>query len=325
MLTAKAHSDRRNWDAKHRELTKLIRAKPDEWFVDDESDVYVVGITHAPTEFKFHIPREKLPHRLNRVRPSKVREKEAADWDLLPLAVALGPAPSAEQLQKQALDLSAVPDTIGALTKPFGGPSPLSVSLLLGAAGAGAGYGAGKLYDATIGRNRYVEEGRAPKSFATMGGILGAGLPLSTWGIVNMAEMGPKGLVSGWPGGAFKKAELSFSKAAAVAGGYYGDAIPVDNFNRMVLSDAAIPPVTRALSAGIVEAASRRRGGSRFISPVDVAHIAVGAGAGYLSGAILGKTFGMIGGLAPNAQQALSRTGALAGAVNSAVGVAFGR
>lgn len=57
LIRLKKESDRRNYAAKHRIATELIRESPDEFMVDSE-ERDIMGITHAPTGFRFHLPRE---------------------------------------------------------------------------------------------------------------------------------------------------------------------------------------------------------------------------------------------------------------------------
>jgi ADP-ribose pyrophosphatase YjhB (NUDIX family) len=50
---AKEHSDNKRYDQKNQILKKLMADAPHEWVVDDP-EPYHMGITHAPTKFKFH-------------------------------------------------------------------------------------------------------------------------------------------------------------------------------------------------------------------------------------------------------------------------------
>jgi 8-oxo-dGTP pyrophosphatase MutT (NUDIX family) len=55
LLAAKAHSDRREYERKHEILRRLIAKAPQDWSVDDPKPKYK-GITHVPTQFRFHAP-----------------------------------------------------------------------------------------------------------------------------------------------------------------------------------------------------------------------------------------------------------------------------
>ena len=53
LRAAKEHSDNKRYDQKNQILKKLMAEAPHEWVVDDPAP-YHMGITHAPTKFKFH-------------------------------------------------------------------------------------------------------------------------------------------------------------------------------------------------------------------------------------------------------------------------------
>jgi superfamily II DNA/RNA helicase len=60
LLLAKTESDRKNYAAKHAILRRLLRERPGEFEVDDAGG-RVVGLTHAPTGFRLHLPATALP------------------------------------------------------------------------------------------------------------------------------------------------------------------------------------------------------------------------------------------------------------------------
>lgn len=60
LIRAKQESDRRNYSAKHRILRTLLQNRPHEFVVDSSLDG-IIGITHKPTNFKIHIPRNVIP------------------------------------------------------------------------------------------------------------------------------------------------------------------------------------------------------------------------------------------------------------------------
>lgn len=76
LLAAKRESDRRNYAAKASIIRQLIAESPDDFVVDSEEGG-VVGLTHAPTGFRVHMPRTAVPrpHLLRRAvvvgRPRK--------------------------------------------------------------------------------------------------------------------------------------------------------------------------------------------------------------------------------------------------------------
>lgn len=53
----KADSDVKNYDAKHAKLRALIQKHTTDFYIDSDKD-NTWGITHRPTKFKFHLPKE---------------------------------------------------------------------------------------------------------------------------------------------------------------------------------------------------------------------------------------------------------------------------
>jgi hypothetical protein len=66
-------------------------------------------------------------------------------------------------------------------------------------------------------------------------------------------------------------------------------------------------------------------GGSPWISPLDIAQVAMGAGAGLMSGLVVGKTLGALAGLSPSGQQQLQQVGLWSGMLSSVVPKIFGQ
>lgn len=85
-----------------------------------------------------------------------------------------------------------------------------------------------------------------------------------------------------------------------------------------------LTPQTRAAATGILEGSSALSGKS-LVTPMDVAKLTAGMGSGYLSGAVIGKTLGLMSGMSPSAQERLKNTGLWAGVVANMVPLAFGR
>jgi shikimate kinase len=74
---AKEHSDNKRYDKKNEILRRLMTQAPDEWFVDDPLPRHM-GITHAPTSFRFHADPGIIPVGV------KVKAKAASSnpyWD----------------------------------------------------------------------------------------------------------------------------------------------------------------------------------------------------------------------------------------------------
>jgi hypothetical protein len=99
--------------------------------------------------------------------------------------------------------------------------------------------------------------------------------------------------------------------------------IPADQFTQTVWRDGNTPVSIRAATTGLVDSASAIRGGSRLVTPGDIARIAIGAGAGYASGMLVGKTLGALAGLRPESQRQLQTMGTWAGILANVVPTVF--
>ncbi len=219
----------------------------------------------------------------------------------------------------------------------FGGPTPLASSLAGGLLGAGLGYGAGRVGEALLGPN-VLEPGRLRKRTAVLGALLGAapGAYVGSIGARLNAQDGkdpaaaffePNRLFGDYgktPAAAPAEPGPSFDKEASAGGGMFAESIPVDAFNRAVWQDPYTPDPIRALAAGVVSSAAQAADKPWFISPYDVGKIAVGMGGGLVSGMLVGKVFGALAGLTPEAQSAVQRTGLWAGTLQQAVPLIFG-
>lgn len=82
------------------------------------------------------------------------------------------------------------------------------------------------------------------------------------------------------------------------------------------------PAPAAGTMAGLVSGAAAGRG-SNWVSPLDIAKIAWGAGSGLLSGVIVGKIAGGLAGLRPNAQKTIQRVGLWGGLLNAAARTLF--
>lgn len=256
----------------------------------------------------------------------------------------LGPVASTMQLKPNVFN------------KVIGGPNPL-ISTLAGAGlGAAVGYGGGWLAEQLL-PEKYFDKGRLRKVTSVLGGLAGS-MPGLWWGLDNMRahpdvskRWNPSSWVSSypWPKTAevsesrFKEAKESFikifpkevlelddrwTKYADDTGSAFETMIPVDQFGRVIWNDLRgtggfTPPPLAAATTGLVQAASLSQGGANLISPVDIARIGVGAGSGWLSGLVVGKTLGALAGLRPEAQETLQRTGIWAGILSNTVPLIF--
>ena len=228
----------------------------------------------------------------------------------------------------------------GAASRLLGGTNAITSALLGGALSAALGYGAGYVGSRFLPRDKFPKRERLPKTLAILGGLTGGlgfglvhGLPL-------VAQEGWRGLLSPGPFG--KKAaqhlpaalayaklwsedDAAFVKEGQIDAGMALPSIPVDQFNRMIIEDPLTPWPARAGAAGIVQGASLAKGGSPFVTPMDIGRVAMGMGSGYLSGMLVGKALGALAGLAPDTQQKLKQTGAWAGFIKNVAPLAFGR
>jgi len=88
LLKAKAYSDVKEYDAKHSILHEMISKDPQDFYIDSErGNIY--GLTHTPTGFKIHVPR-------NVVEDLQLARKAAAKV-LSPLPVGFGQISTATQ------------------------------------------------------------------------------------------------------------------------------------------------------------------------------------------------------------------------------------
>ena len=174
-------------------------------------------------------------------------------------------------LKTAAAPLGFIGNNFTNLQKPFGGPSPLTSSILGGLLTGAAGYGVGTLFEHLL-PERYVRRGRLRKTLGLGGMFLGAlpGIWKGTTAARNSAAVGqPLGMraaitpddsvpinpaATGWTkesrfAGALSQlpachelavkaaAEFSSQLPANWDGGLYADSIPVDAFNNAVWND----------------------------------------------------------------------------------------
>ncbi len=234
---------------------------------------------------------------------------------------------------------------------PFGGPGPLAAMLAGGLIGSGLGYGAGTAIENTLPRS-LLRRGRLRKTLALVGGGLGT-IPGANWGMESLydhpeyaaklrheipgepieflktqtekksaiLEEGLQYLSTQFPGSesAYKLAEsqTGLDDIANLP------PIETDAFNRVVWRDYLTPPNIQAATTGLTNAASMSRG-ARIITPIDIAHVAIGMGSGLASGYLVGKVLGGLAGLQPSAQQKLQQAGLWAGVLTNVVPLAFG-
>lgn len=219
-----------------------------------------------------------------------------------------------------------------------GAPSPLISALTSGMLGAGLGYGGGALAEWLLPETR-------DWNLKQRGALLGAGLgvaPSAYWMYENNRQGLPfysGQLMRGEPytsGKAPLKTEThltDYLKTSAFGvdsyGGHPDYSFDAYQFNRTVWEDPQVanrlPVHTRAAATGLVSgAAYAKPQKSRLVSPLDVARVAAGMGSGYLSGALVGKTLGVLMGMPQPTQNKLKQTGMWAGVVANLMPLAFG-
>lgn len=66
LLQAKAMSDGKNYHEKNKILRDLFMSSPDDFLIDSDLNKKFVGVTHVPTSFKIHAPRDIIPYTVKR-------------------------------------------------------------------------------------------------------------------------------------------------------------------------------------------------------------------------------------------------------------------
>jgi hypothetical protein len=201
-------------------------------------------------------------------------------------------------------------------------PGPLSSMLVLGSLGAATGNVAGRV----LGRSPLVDRRRAIRNSSLIGGALGMLPGLAYMGMNYAAD---KPVISGrvmdlpyLPGVKHSYVDpLMFSRP---------DLIPVERMQQMIWEDPQVagrlPVSVAAATSALVEGASRQRPRAfPYVTPTEIARMAMGMGAGYTSGMLTGKALGALFGVSDQSQQVLRNTGAAAGIIKTFVPMAFGR
>lgn len=190
-------------------------------------------------------------------------------------------------------------------------PSTLGSLLTLGSLGGVAGYTGGKLLDWAIpGDNTRL---------ARIGAILGAGvgsLPALSGAALNAAGGMPIMTSSFWDWDVKDKV---------------ASAINVHQFNNEVWNNPSLalrlPPTIQAAASGLITGASNLPGKPRnsvFVTPMDIARMAVGMGSGAASGWLVGKALGTAFGTSPKLRKTLITTGAMAGLIKNVIPMVYG-
>lgn len=208
-------------------------------------------------------------------------------------------------------------DTEGSLNSWYGGPRPVASSLAGGLVGAGLGYAGGSLAEWLM--PHAFTSGAAKTRAALVGGLLGA-----TPGAVGMALNNREGR------SVFDKRAALNAACKSVIGDQevptyikfsaliFTPIINVQHFNDAIWNDPFGQPATQAIASGLVYGAGATRN-SNVVSPMDVARLAVGMGSGYGSATLMGKAFGALAGLSPQAQGALQQAGMWSGMMRTLI------
>jgi len=77
LLKARLAGDTRTWDRKSGLSREALRGAPDDFYIDSR-DKHIVGLTHEPTGFRFHLPE-------NQIQSFKLREGEDMTRDQVEL------------------------------------------------------------------------------------------------------------------------------------------------------------------------------------------------------------------------------------------------
>jgi hypothetical protein len=242
-----------------------------------------------------------------------------------------------------------------AIGRIMGGPNPMTAAITGGLVGAGLGYGAGWVGEQFLPDEQF-ERGRLRRSMALAGAGLGA-MPGFASGMAQarIPEAGgstapglgkfidPAPWLSGYSYGKHAMFDDAAGDFADSTGFMHMPSIPVDAFNKAIWNDVGArpnpfgtkspwgsnsqplttPPNVASFASGIVAGAGAATG-QRKVSPIQVAATAgLSAGVGYLGGLTVGKVFGALAGLKPEAQEQLRRTGMWAGLITGAVNGLF--
>ncbi|MDZ7345394.1 MAG: hypothetical protein ONA69_01220 [candidate division KSB1 bacterium] len=242
--------------------------------------------------------------------------------------------------------------------KPLLLPNPLAAalagSLLLGASGLGLGWLANKFFKYMYpDDNEKPEPHIFPRNLGLAGLLIGAA-PGLIWGVTSQRarpDLGFKSWLSPWPFGPEDKglvknnsapgdsvlskidstglvysAAPEMAKAAdwmpSTTGAMDLSTMPViakNNFGQVVWQDENTPLPLRAATLGVLEAASGAKGGSNWLSPMDIARVGLDMGTGYVTGLVAGRVLGALAGMSPSMQRRLQDIGMWSAAIGASV------
>jgi len=205
--------------------------------------------------------------------------------------------------------------TEGPLNEWYGGPRPVASAIAGGLLTSGLGYAGGHMLERLV--PKMFTPGAAKKRLALLGGAIGAAP-----GLMGMALNNAEGR------SVFEKAANLQSAAKLLQEGeppeffkyshnfIFRPIIDVTRFNDAIWNDPFGSGADKAIASGLVYGAGTATN-SNIVSPMDVTRMAVGMGTGYASATLMGKAFGVLAGISPEAQQAMQTAGVWSGVMKT--------
>lgn len=194
-------------------------------------------------------------------------------------------------------------------------PSSLGQMLVLGGLGAAGGKLIGRGIDHWL-PNDFI---RAERAGMILGGLLGASPGLAG------AYLNSQSGKPAWTTSFYNTKNASYATP-------WGESINVQQFQNSMWQDPrfvqSTPLALRAAASGLVQQAANIPGGrinSPFVTPADIARVAVGIGSGAASGWLVGKTLGAVFGTGQKTQDLLKNTGVAIGALKTVIPLVFGQ
>lgn len=206
-------------------------------------------------------------------------------------------------------------------------PSQLGQTLVLGALGATGGYYGGKLLNKVLPKD-YIDASRAGTA---LGALLGVSPGLSG-AYLNHVSGKPAWTSSFWDT-AYPEGQSpgQLKNASFIGFDHQINPINVRDFQNRMWNDPRIgdyvPIHVRAAASGLVQGAANlpdKPQNSPFVTPYDIARVAVGMGSGLASGWLVGKTLGAVFGATKKTQDLVTNAGIAAGALKTVIPLAFG-
>jgi hypothetical protein len=199
-------------------------------------------------------------------------------------------------------------------------PSPAAHTLAGGLLGAGLGYGAGALTDWMFPSEWDGKKRR--RNWALLGGLAGAspGMLMSLASLAGGSNPLKNDFTKSLP--LPQRLDGPLTNASEQAGKEKDAAFSAEQFVWTTNHDPFLAEREKLLANAAVGAAAFQNRSDKITS-VDMARLAGGMGAGYLTGAMVGKAMGALLGVPPQEQQRIRETGLWAGAVNGMLSKLF--